>query len=226
MTLEVTFIDTKGDTPAEFAPRPAKDLLPEWWRELPSSWTEPATINEKRASQTVKRCMPVLDMVTSGYILVTPSDLHIYEQDGELWYAWPNEELLAFHPSEQVAGHPAASDKQIPKWIHPWGIRTPKGYSCLFMPPAHHPSPFSILEAIVDTDRYYKPVLFPFTVTRDFRGTIPAGTPMAQVIPFRRERMSHKVTVGGKEQSALHKLLFSSFTGGYRSHFWSRKHYD
>ena len=224
--VEVQFIDTAGDTPAEFAPRPAKQMTPNWWRELPSSWAEPENITEKRVSQTVKRCMPMLDMVSSGYILVTPSELHVYEKDGSRWYAWPEGELIQFHPPEQAAGHPATGDLPVPKWNQPWGIKTPAGYSCLFITPAHHGLPFRILEAVVDTDRYHRPVLFPFTLTAGFVGTIPAGTPMAQVIPFRRDRFSHKITTDQREQNRLYKLLFSSFTGGYRDNFWSRKHYD
>lgn len=223
---EVLFIDSTGDTPAEFAPRPAKEMTPGWWRDLPSSWTQPPNITEKRAAQTVKRCMPMLDMVTSGYVLVTPSELNVYEQDGERWYAWPGEELVAFHPPEQVSGHPASDGLPVPKWNQPWGIKTPPGYSCLFMTPAHHDLPFRILEAVVDTDRYHRPVLFPFTLSPEFTGTIPAGTPMAQVIPFRRDRFSHRITTDQQEQARLYKLLFSSFTGGYRDRFWSRKRYD
>ena len=45
-----------------------------------------------------------------------------------------------------------------PKWINPWAIKTPAGYSVYFKPPAHNPNQwFEILEGVVDTDTYSAP---------------------------------------------------------------------
>ena len=227
MASEVTFIDTKGDTPDEFAPRPAKDMTPEWWKKLSASWMEPESILDKRRSQTVKRCVPMLDMVTSGYLLVTPSDVHISMRDGVQYHEWPDQEIIQIHATNQVGEHPSAEGRSgIPKWIQPWAIMTPRGYSCLFMTPAHHPVPFRIFEAIVDTDRYHEAVTLPFTTVEGFTGTIPAGTPMAQVIPFRRDQFTHRITTDSRPTALTKRLVFASFIGGYRDRFWSRKQFD
>lgn len=228
MTLEVTFIDTKGDTPDELAPRPAKDLLPEWWRTLSASWGEAETAADRRRLQTVKRCVPMLDMLTSGYLLVTPTDVQVSERDDMLWYEWASgEQSIDFHPVAQAVGHPSSGEHQaIPKWIHPWAIRTPSGYSTLFITPPHRPVPFRIFEAVVDTDTYNDVVAFPFMVTDGFRGLIPAGTPMVLALPFRRDGFTHRITTDDERTRRTRSLLFSSFVGGYRNRFWSRKRYD
>ena len=52
----------------------------------------------------------------------------------------------------------------------------------------HRESVFTIMDGIVDTDSYNALVNFPFFLNDwSYEGLIPAGTPMAQVIPFKRE---------------------------------------
>ena len=40
---------------------------------------------------------------------------------------------------------------------------------------------------MVDTDKYPIPVHFPFLLKKNFEGLIKQGTPIIQVIPFKRE---------------------------------------
>jgi hypothetical protein len=44
--------------------------------------------------------------------------------------------------------------------------------------------PFSILPGIVDADHFKLSVQFPFLLQAGFEGVIPAGTPVAQIIPI------------------------------------------
>ena len=93
----------------------------------------------------------------------------------------------------------------------------------LFTQPMHRPSPFTILDGVVDTDQYDSPVNFPFVLNDwKFEGLIPAGTPMAQVIPFKRE--SWKMSIGDMEQRQnqekttvnLRTRLFDSYKNQFR----------
>ena len=120
-------------------------------------------------------------------------------------------------------------NQPIPKWKNPWGIETPKGFSCLIINPVHSSNLyFSILEGIVDTDRYTSPTNFPFVLKDpEFEGMIPAGTPLAQVIPFKRS--SWKMEMGTEKN--LKKVrenrddLSSVFFDRYKRLFWSKKEY-
>jgi hypothetical protein len=69
-----------------------------------------------------------------------------------------------------------------------WTIRTARGRSCLFLPPLNRPNPlFHCVAGIVDTDRCASPVHLPFFATGpDGVHVIERGTPLVQVIPFRR----------------------------------------
>ena len=67
-------------------------------------------------------------------------------------------------------------------------IKTPPGYSVLFTHPMNwHYLPFYSLSGVVDTDTYTMPVLFPFMMKNNFEGIIPKGTPVIQIIPFKRD---------------------------------------
>ena len=81
---------------------------------------------------------------------------------------------------------------EIPwKWTVPWSIETPKGFSLLFTHPLNRMElPFVTMSGIVDTDEYECPVNLPFLIREGFMGVIPKGTPIAQVIPIKREKWS------------------------------------
>ena len=211
----------------EYAPKPATKFIPEWYKATSNR------IGKKNpdSNPTIKKCIPVFDAITAGYVLVTPFDVWIKQVEGEPQYqtARNSEGMIQFHPVMQASKHPISNGLQFPKWINPWAIKTPKGYSTLFVPPMHNPNPwFQIAEGIVDTDTYFAPVNFPF-VLKDpsYEGLIPAGTPMAQVIPFKRE--SWNMTMGTEEdvekQNKITLYLSSQFFDRYKRMFWARKEY-
>ena len=147
-------------------------------------------------------------------------------------YEWPFFKPIGFHPVLQAPTHPGrgslSDGMSYPKWFNPWSIKTPKGYSTLFTQPMHRESSFTILDGIVDTDRYTAPVNFPFVLNDwDFEGLIPAGTPMAQVIPFKRD--SWKMEIGKEEafleQKRNSEYLLTSFFDSYKNKFRENKSY-
>ncbi|RUV52573.1 hypothetical protein EOA85_28405, partial [Mesorhizobium sp. M5C.F.Ca.IN.020.29.1.1] len=83
------------------------------------------------------------------------------------------------------------------KFHNYWSIRTPPGWSCLFLPPLNRPTqPFECVAGIVDTDRYAADIHFPFFATApDGLYVIEKGTPLVQVIPVRREDAALKAEI-------------------------------
>ena len=82
------------------------------------------------------------------------------------------------------------------------------------------------MPGIVDTDKYVSPVNFPFILNDiKFTGLIPAGTPIAQVIPFKRD--SWKMNFGSEKEITASiksdKTLKRKFFDVYRNTFWSSK---
>lgn len=228
-----------------FPPEPAFKSIPEWYKN-----TESYDNNVKkpdgngRTTASIKKCMPVFDAITSGYIIRSQVDLYISQKEiyaknletGEdiligkqPWYEWANLEAINFHPMSQAPEHPNRNGHlEFPKWMSPWGIKTPKGYSCLIVNPLHRTSDFTILTGIVDTDKYDAPINFPFVLNDiNFEGLIPAGTPIAQIIPFKRD--SWKMKFGNKKDilsiQKTEMKVKNVFFDGYKNYFRTSKDY-
>lgn len=234
--VKVTFTGTM-EVPSDFNPKPASSHLPEWYRQMPSYVNDKKTPDGSGGTTaTIKRCMPVFDAIVSGYIIPTYVDVWITQRKDEngnlenTWYEWPTANPISWHPIEQAPTHPNKNGhvNSYPKWINPWSIKTPPGYSCLFVAPFHRESVFTILSGVVDTDTYTAPVNFPFVLnSMEFEGLIPAGTPMAQVIPFKRNEF--EMEFGNREtlfeQEVVTRKLRSRFFDSYKDQFRAKKSY-
>lgn len=225
--MKITFTNTSG---AELEqPKPASKSVPDWYKNTQSYTNgERKPIGNGNTSATIKRCMPVFDAITAGYVIESPADVYVSIKDGGQWFEWSDHNLITFHPIEQAPEHPDKKPFAYPKWNNPWSITTPKGYSTLFVQPFHRESVFTILPGIVDTDQYTAPVNFPFVINDPaFEGLIPKGTPIAQVIPFKRD--SWTMELGDKKdleaQAKVSKKLQSKFFDRYKSMFWTKKEY-
>jgi hypothetical protein len=225
--MNIIFTNTSGSEIEQ--PKLASKLVPDWYKNT-SSYLE----NTKKpngtggTTATIKRCIPVFDAISAGYIIVSPADIFVSIKDGQQWFEWSDFALISFHPIEQASEHPNKKPFPYPKWNNPWAIRTPKGYSTLFVQPFHRESIFTILPGIVDTDQYTAPVNFPFVINDSaFEGLIPKGTPIAQVIPFKQDSWTMKL--GDKKdleaQAKVSKKLQSKFFDRYKQMFWSKKEY-
>jgi len=223
----IKFTDTSGADLEQ--PKPASKLIPDWFKNMDSYVNkEKKPIGDGTTTATIKKCMPVFDAITAGYIIETPADVWVSKKEGTQWFEWSDFGLITFHPIEQAPNHPAQNSFPYPKWINPWSIATPKGYSTLFVQPFHRDSIFSIFPGIVDTDTYTAPINFPFTVNDpNFEGLIPKGTAIAQLIPIKRD--SWTMQKGNKKdfehQIKVNKRLQNRFFDRYKKAFWNAKEY-
>jgi hypothetical protein len=227
--MEITFTDVTSVIPKIYHPQPAIKKIPDWYKDAPSYID-----NEKkpdgygRPTQTIKKCMPVFDAMSSGYLIFSYTDIFVSQKDGYPWYEWPSMTPIEYHAIEQAPNHPNQNGTIFPKWVSPWCIKTPPGYSCLFLSPLHRESIFTTFSGIVDTDIYTGPVSFPFVLNDvKFTGLIPAGTPIVQVIPFKRD--SWEMNIGDeeerKDQSKAWYLLRSKFFDSYKINYRQNKEY-
>jgi hypothetical protein len=227
--MNIYFTDVTESLDNNYYPVPSLKTVPDWYRQTPEYTSGERLITDGNTPHTVKKCIPVFDALTVGYIIPTYADVQVTQRDGLPYYEWPLHNAISFHPVEQAPLHPGRNDAPYPKWTNPWAIKTPPGYSCLFVPPMHNPNGiFTILPGIVDTDTYTPPVNFPFTLDGvEWEGIIPAGTPMVQVIPFKRD--SWKMEFGGdkerEEQARKTGKLRSLWFNSYKRQFWSRKEF-
>ena len=244
--MNIIFTNTSGFEDLE-KPQPASKFIPDWYKNMESYiGGDKKPDGNAGTSATAKRCMPIFDVITAGYIITSPADVWVslkeYEaqnsETGEIvedlpikkiqHFEWSTLGLINFHPIEQAPEHPARNKHAYPKWINHWAIKTPKGYSTLFVQPFHRESPFTILPGLVDTDEYYAPVNFPMVINDpEFEGLIPKGTPIAQVIPVKRDDWN--MQFGGekefKAQVKITQKLSTTFFDRYKTMFRQDKSY-
>jgi hypothetical protein len=210
-------------------PMPCSKQIPDWYKKLESYMGGKKKPNfNAQTTATIKRCIPVFDSITAGYLITTPVDIYVRLKDGAPFYSWPTYGPIEFHPLEQAPLHPLSQGVNYPKFLNPWSIRTPKGYSVLITQPMHRESPFKILDGIVDTDTYTNSINFPFQLLDiNFEGLIPQGTPMAQVIPFKRTNWQMKIGDKRDLENAFahrHQIVMKYFDK-YKNDYWSKKEY-
>ena len=189
--------------------------------------------SEHPSSGTVKRCVPFLDALSAGFVIPMWCDVYVLARNGELSIDFPpnfaQAETLGYHGSVQIPKHPLANRPygNMPmKWINPWVIETEPGVSCIFTPPLNHmETRFKLLDGVVDTDTYYNNINFPFLWTGgDGEFFIAKGTPMVQVIPFRREAHDLEVSaIDLDRKSAVHATLGTKLKNAYRDELWHAK---
>jgi hypothetical protein len=231
--MKIIFTDVDNPEGVLEKPKPASEYIPDWYKKA-KSYTSPSGKKEPSLDgtpyATVKRCMPLWDLMTAGYIIETPYDIYVRQTPDGPYFQWGEMTAVAFQSMEQFQNHPYSRDiSYATRIVHPWSIKTPKGWSILVCEPQHHePRPLICANGIVDTDEYSLPFNMFFKL-RDpnFEGMIPAGTPFIQVIPFKRENWTSKL--GGKKEKAKHTSDLRKFTtvffDRYKKFWWKRKEY-
>jgi len=227
-------------------PIPMKLNIPEWYKKL----------EHRLGYMTAKGCMPFLDSLTCGYLLKMPQDFYIRHnvnnknEKGEEFkdsfqtfglYKWNSllqDKLLNLnsqndvHPTMQLEGSPLIEkNKNLPfyKILNPWKIKTPKGYSCLFVSPLNNSDDrFSIVSGIVDTDGFENEINFPIVINGDkypiLETTIQKGTPYVQIIPFKRENWKMKLKSREQKEVQNSRLFYElNLINKYKDKFWKKK---
>ena len=227
-------------------PIPIKLNIPEWYKKLEHSVM----------FKTVKGCMPFLDTLTSGYLLKMPQDLFIrhnvdnknsqgenfkdsfqtfgmHEHFQNLTARFINlNSGIDIHPSKQLEGSSLVEkNKNLPfyKILNPWKIKTPKGFSCLFVPPLNNSDDrFSILPGIVDTDVFPNEINFPIVINGDkyptLETTFKKGTPYVQIIPFKRDSWKMSLKPRKQNEIKISRIFYNlKILNFYKDKFWVKK---
>jgi hypothetical protein len=185
----------------------------------------------------MKICLPTLDAFTTGYVVELWQDIEIarvIDENGEesvelYWMAEPsvmkNRDKAAAKTLPTPAGH---WDSHF-IWTVDVSMETPPGYSVIITHPFNrYDLPFTTMTGVIDTDTM--PMAggsLPFFLKKDFEGIIPKGTPLFQVIPFKRESWaSERNMESAKKADILYKKSKSVASGYYKKFGWNRKVYE
>lgn len=205
---------------------PMKLHIPKWYKELPQ-------YNEKESfwnRNSIKTCIPFLDSLTSGYAVLLPVDLLVERRNGFPYYSWSSEKykIVEVRPDHHafIPILPGFS-VQKPAWQLPVALNLPNGYSMLITHPFNRfDLPFLTLSGVVDNYKMAGGSL-PFIMKDDFEGVIPAGTPIAQILPFKRENWKAKTSKDLVTEAEVNKVRSTNLTRGwYKATHWRKKTYE
>lgn len=208
-------VELKGRLPPPVA---ASTGIPTWLKTMPM---QAFSATDMRIEDTVKRCPPFVDAMTSGFLIPLICDLTV--KNGE--FTWDNDippggtldfqrSPISFHDASQLTGSPLFEpDRFAIKFHNLWTIEAPEGYALLFTHPLNRfDLPFTTLSGQVDCDSYRDSwIHFPaFWHDLDFEGVLPKGTPVAQCIPVKRERwVIQTEPFTGDDTQRVHELTRS-----------------
>lgn len=211
---------------SKYCPKPTSKFLPSWYKKIESYFPIDRPKNSD-SIESIKACMPVFDTMITGYVITTFCEIEVTFKDGEPTFKSSIPDAIESHPRKQGYLHPNANEFDFPKFLNHWCIKTPKGYSSLFIPLMNNENEYFVpIPGIVDTDNYNNAINFPFVLKDPYKNiVIPAGTPIVQVIPFKRNSWKSIIKEDSNIRNGFYKKLRSSFFGGYKNNFWNKKEY-
>jgi len=239
MTKIIEFTPTSKNA-LLFPPEPIKKNIPDWFKNI-SATIEGSNFTAKhfndfdiQTNLTIKKCVPFMDYMTSGYLIKCHTDILIDpREDNEIknfeWRFPGGPPPIGQHSFAQCPVHTMGSKRSYIKFNNQWVIKTPSGYSCLFMQPLNLENElFKLFPAIVDTDVYDNNINFPGFITTEENFMIPAGHPLMMVFPFKRDEWRAKVnqTIVERSKNKFVSLSEQFFHNVYRNFFHSKKRYD
>ena len=193
------------------------------------------TTNDFGKIPTWKACPAIMDAFSTGYVLKTPCDItFVKDQHGKIDVKMSDLKHKDFvgrrSPMPQFE-HPKGYYKEHFAWQPDWGLEVPEGYSCIYMTPMNRfDLPFLNTTGIVDNDKVHLSGTFPFFVVDGYEGTIKAGTPYMQILPFKRENWESEIQL--LDQKSIYDKMMDNMKkyrvpdgGVYIKNVWSRREY-
>lgn len=212
-------------------PVPAIQEIPDWYRKMNKYLSEeksPITMNIN-TNLTVKACAPFFDSLTSGYLVQLSCDVLVQQTENGPYIKWNSEEDIVWtHGKDQIQGITVPQGfSSLPfKWRNFYDIRTPSGWSVLFTHPMNRTDlPFLTFSGIVETDSFDLPIHFPFFLSNSFEGIIKRGTPIAQMLPIKRESWESEIHKSENNYLGRLKKIHAYVEKYYKLNHWKKKEY-
>lgn len=188
---------------------------PEWWK------------RQEKGNGSIRTCHGTNDFISLGVTLPMWTNVKVrLSPDGKDFelrcdrFGGPDHhDGMGIHKIEgfrasSVNDCPFSAHRPVnghyPKLVTPWATKTAPGYSTLVLPVILEPhQEYSVMPGVVHTD-YYHTINIVLIVNTDKEFIIPIGTPMYQLIPFKRSDGMAKVLEGDE---SMYRFLAGRGTG-------------
>lgn len=210
--------------------KPAKSFVPEWYKKG-ERMSEDSSLNSLPIKHGFKLCSAFSDSFTTGYMVPLTVDIAVKQTSNGPVITWndPQSDVLILRSSDTNNTIPTpmgCSDLHF-VWKTKHIYEIPKGYSAIFTHPLNRfDLPFFTLTGVIDD--FVMPVgHVPVFFSSTFEGIIPAGTPIAQIIPFKRENWDSKEDKSLRDKGNYNNFLSSRKAyGWYKQNIWKKKTYN
>jgi hypothetical protein len=216
---------------------PIKKFLPEFYKNSPFYYddTSVKNIKELPTKPTFKMCSVYKDSFMTGYSLPLIMDIAVKQTADGPQITWniPDIDVLQVR-SEVKFGY--KSSLPIPMgchwtpftWTTQHAYQIPEGYSALVTHPLNrYDLPFFTLSGIIDDYVVQHYGNFPVYFSSTFEGIISKGTPIAQILLFKRENWESKKDENILKISQKNRFFASSKANGwYKHNVWKKKTYN
>lgn len=192
----------QGAKESSISPTPARDNLPDYWKNMPRFHGEndyekfkDGTASRSNVFLSMKHCMPYYDAMTCGYHYLLHTDINVLIDENNI-------PKLSWDSPMEPAGDRVLKEMPVPHghyqahfgWQMYWGIQIPEGWSALITHPINrYDLPFTTVSGLADYDVYPLPGNVSFHIKDNFEGVIKAGTPIMSIIPVKREDWTHTI---------------------------------
>lgn len=211
-------------------PRPASEFIPDWYKKTKIfDGGAPNFLDGEIVNKSIKSCYPFFDAYNTGYIQESWTDIYFEFDENSFNFSYAmgpepisNRERVNirlseyFNPLEFI-------------WRVYWVPQLENGYSAMMTHPLNrYDLPFLTTTGIIDSDMFYhvSPANYPFYIYKGFNGVIPAGTPLYQIIPIKRD--SWKSDTSEFNEDEYQRRLAKGrrfFIGNYKRLFYQKKIY-
>lgn len=217
----ISFKSIRGNFAIQSPVIMARDYKPDWLR-------------NQQGKSKFQSCPGMVDYFGAGYLILAHVDIHIransegvsIKLESLAPLAKEIEQALPFDFG-MVAGM-APIDKDVAKFAGkitlPWSIVAKKGFSGYAVPAVMHSNfldKLFVYPGVVDYDRFHT-VNFVFSPIEDCDIVIPAGTPLLQIIPFKREDITAVCKRATNDEEETHFFNITSKLSHYYRKYLSR----
>ena len=214
---------TENENLLEFSPVPARKVLPEWFKEMsptielpPGSTRFPFGISKmlrlSNVNATIRRCPGIISYLSEGYLVPLWADFLVQIRGKTVYCAGSNELAHASPHSKDLQYNtmplPDSYLQDSVKFINPWKVRTPPGWSVLLSQPFYHfEQRFTVAPGVIDADVYHHMHVNTFFRKGDMDHQLKMGMPFVHVMPFQRGAMELEVRVMNEADKKRMKRL-------------------
>jgi hypothetical protein len=212
--------------------QPVKKFVPQWYKDSERFVGGKQFLQTGVEGNALKLCVPFLDALTLGYAVCLHCDILVEQTEFGPMLKWRGQLPPVVERSKESAKTlpvPGGHSEEHFAWIGYTAFKLPKGYSLLWTHPLNRfDLPFTTISGVMDSDSAAEHGgNFPVFFKKDFEGVISRGTPIAQVIPFKRDNWIKEKNPKLLEEAKLNfKLSTTVLYGWYKDNVWKRKNFE